>query len=621
MNILSRSCAFITVGLALGACSSGPRVDSPLPAKAPLPPVPYTTLVGNAALTRVAAYEQNGYQVETDQVAVRDSLPGALVTVRSADGSLYAIVDTPDKKGTWRIAVNGASTFVEDLPFKAFGDDTLPGPASQPLGQPASQSEPYKVDVLMGYSKASAVFLGDPIAHALAQVAYVNLLLSNTRISGVSLSLAGVQLVDENFTIDGTLGRVSTIFARGLADASADIAGAWSARNIRGAYGWGFVPGRYTSQTVHTSTTFAHEVGHNIGGSHCNTGQASYAFGYNNGRSSTSLCGKSVPYYSNPQILDTHGLPLGDANTADMARVWRERASVMAGYASALPGVRLIVASVDANTSATLTLPTDEGQSVGVVVVDAVTEGPRSLDGNATGYTRLVAKLSDKFGTLHDVVLRGERLTACSTRPIQYFPGCTASGGQIQLRISMLEADNPTLVGGMLTGKMGLRALDGNAAAWGSDVTVLLSVNRPAKVAVDLDNTSTAGAISKMVRVPATGRVGVVAMGSAEGPVDLIESSDQSFSMVSKVLSDRDGVLRTVHLRARRTVDRCQSQPMNAVSHCVYSAGGINLEVSYLPMDNPDLPVGTWVGNIQLAARNEAGTVAQPMEINLAIKK
>ena len=83
---------------------------------------------------------------------------------------------------------------------------------------------------------------------------------------------------------------------------------------------------------------FRHEVGHNVGGGHCpgdsNIRGFPYAHGYNNGQRGqrTILCGNSLNMYSNPDILDSQGIPLGDPETADMARVWRERAETMSSH-------------------------------------------------------------------------------------------------------------------------------------------------------------------------------------------------------------------------------------------------------------------------------------------------
>lgn len=101
------------------------------------------------------------------------------------------------------------------------------------------------------------------------------------------------------------------------------------------AVGWAYVGGRYSINYINSPTVFRHEVAHNAGGSHCPDGK-SHRFGYNNGRVGTILCGNQVPFYSNPDLRDVQGIPLGDARTANMARVWRENAARMSAYSPAV---------------------------------------------------------------------------------------------------------------------------------------------------------------------------------------------------------------------------------------------------------------------------------------------
>ena len=53
------------------------------------------------------------------------------------------------------------------------------------------------------------------------------------------------------------------------------------------------------------------------------------------------MCGNSVNLYSNPDILDSMGQPMGDPETANMARVWRERARDIAGHRQPVIPVRI----------------------------------------------------------------------------------------------------------------------------------------------------------------------------------------------------------------------------------------------------------------------------------------
>jgi hypothetical protein len=200
---------------------------------------------------------------------------------------------------------------------------------------PSTNAEPYVVDVLAGFSTASAAAVGDPKAYALAQVESVNLGLRNSQISTVTLHLLGIQIIPNDYPITtDVLSRLDELFPNAKAWGADTIAAFFVGNAQNTATGWGYIPGRLTVQATYSSTAFRHEMGHNAGGSHCNTGEQSYKFGYDNGKSRTMLCGNDISYYSNPNIQDQNGLPLGNASTADMARVWRENAVRLSSYAT-----------------------------------------------------------------------------------------------------------------------------------------------------------------------------------------------------------------------------------------------------------------------------------------------
>jgi hypothetical protein len=100
--------------------------------------------------------------------------------------------------------------------------------------------------------------------------------------------------------------------------------------------GWAGIGGGSNVNNVGQPDAFRHEIGHNAGGGHCSGdgsssyGSISYGFGYNNGNWSTHMCGNSVNFYSTPNVNDNLGNPIGNATTADMARLWNERAADMA---------------------------------------------------------------------------------------------------------------------------------------------------------------------------------------------------------------------------------------------------------------------------------------------------
>jgi chitinase len=295
-------------------------------------------LAGVANFGAVTMERAGTYEIRSASTPTAD---GSLIIVESDDGGFVALVDTPDRQGTVVGASDGSQIFIEAPENDYMQPDTEPGPESAALQTRAADTDGSGVnviDLLAGFSQSAADRVKDPKAYALAQVESVNLRLRNSQVANARLRLVGIQVIEENFPTsngkNGTLGRVSKLFAEGMKEYGADLVAAFSnAPSGNTAGGWGFVPGRYSVQQVRSPAAFRHEVAHNVGGSHCNTGQNSYKFGYGNGKSSTSLCGNKVAYYSTPLLSDQHGLPLGDSAKADMARLWREQAAKMSSHA------------------------------------------------------------------------------------------------------------------------------------------------------------------------------------------------------------------------------------------------------------------------------------------------
>lgn len=190
------------------------------------------------------------------------------------------------------------------------------------------------IDLLAGFSARSATYIGDHEAYALAQVASVNRALEQSRVPGVRLRLVGTQVLPDDLPVTtASLSRLGSLFADGMGRYSPDLVAAFVVGEPKQdtAVGWAYVNGRYSINYINSAAVFRHEVAHNAGGSHCSDG-SSHKFGYNNGRVGTILCGNQVPFFSNPELKDRLGLPLGDARTANMARVWRENAAKMSAY-------------------------------------------------------------------------------------------------------------------------------------------------------------------------------------------------------------------------------------------------------------------------------------------------
>jgi hypothetical protein len=191
----------------------------------------------------------------------------------------------------------------------------------------------YVADIFVGYSFAAANITNDIDAHALSMVEMVNTGLNNSLVTNIYCRLVGTGIDNHNpGVVTSVLSNVSSWFAEEIALTAPDfVASVQVPMSVTGeAGGWGSVGGWFSVNSVYSSANvFRHEIGHNIGSQHCTAGILPYASGYNNGNVQTHMCGNSVNFYSTPLILDNLGLPLGNASTADNARVWRERASIL----------------------------------------------------------------------------------------------------------------------------------------------------------------------------------------------------------------------------------------------------------------------------------------------------
>ncbi|NRB42621.1 MAG: hypothetical protein HRU20_29835, partial [Pseudomonadales bacterium] len=186
------------------------------------------------------------------------------------------------------------------------------------------------IDIFVGYSEKSLPYVQDKDAYALMQIATVNNALKNSRIDNVRVRLVGTGVTNQHMGMASEqLPRLKDWFAADIAKYSPDVVAAFmipDARFQNEATGWGYVNGYYNVNDVRSPNAFRHELGHNIGGVHCNDG-AGYNFGYNNGMSRTHQCGNDINYYSTPNVTDKYGLAIGDANTANMAKIWRDNAA------------------------------------------------------------------------------------------------------------------------------------------------------------------------------------------------------------------------------------------------------------------------------------------------------
>lgn len=196
----------------------------------------------------------------------------------------------------------------------------------------------YVIDVFMGYSDTAASVVVDINAHALTLVEIVNMALANSLVTTTYLRLVGTGTTVHNPGVESSVLTDCYIwFDTEIMTLAPDIIGNIQVRTSSGQPGGlGTVGGfQNVNSVVSTNTVFRHEIGHNAGGGHCKgdgtaQGVFPYSYGYNNGNWRTIMCGNDVNYYSNPDVLDNQGNPIGHPDSADMARTWTERAHIMA---------------------------------------------------------------------------------------------------------------------------------------------------------------------------------------------------------------------------------------------------------------------------------------------------
>ncbi|GAC1031599.1 hypothetical protein thsps21_24260 [Pseudomonas sp. No.21] len=373
------------------------------------------------SLTPRAGDAFKNLQVMTGQLEGRArtlSAPGEMTLAARPDGSFVALL--PDANAIIRGDASGQQSMIRFDPGAAFapdgvdyiaGDDSeMPALKESRSGQRTFQVNrniqgETVIDLLAGFSQKAADYIGDHEAFALAQVASVNRALRQSQVQGVRLRLVGTQVVAQDAPITGSsLSQVRNVFAEGMRRYSPDVVASFvvGTPGVDTAVGWGHMPGRYTINSIKSSTVFRHELGHNIGGGHCSDGR-SYTWGYHNGRVGTILCGNHVGYFSNPDVKDSRGVPLGDADTANMARVWRERAARMSAYSpSVVPleeeqGTSILSQKVSLSSKQTRYFPVD------------VPEGTRRLV-----FSVVDGELTEKAGQVQLLLKRGAQPSGAS---------------------------------------------------------------------------------------------------------------------------------------------------------------------------------------------------------------
>ncbi|NUT76051.1 hypothetical protein HNO86_13445 [Pseudomonas sp. C1C7] len=244
------------------ACVHPPKKD-PAQSAAEL----YADLIKPGVFERSSSKTIDGYLIESGHLRLPDKSTGSLVSVRSSDGSLSALVNRPGASGLLLIDNKGVVTFQPEPVLAIKVADAVPNPGEKVAISDQGKADPRVIDVLIGYSRAAVAAVGGDVrANALAQVESVNLSLRNLQVSDVSLRLVGTQVVAVDYPISvETLEQVPVIFAEGIANFEPDVIYGVFTYKGEPVTGQGYLPGRTAIGNPFSPTLFARELGHNAG--------------------------------------------------------------------------------------------------------------------------------------------------------------------------------------------------------------------------------------------------------------------------------------------------------------------------------------------------------------------
>lgn len=436
----------------------------------------------NEVISPRSYYEQE-YLIESGQFINKEKKTVSFVIVTSSQNEITSIVENHGQTDVITVSADGKENLMRggNRDF-LHGEDFIVGNVPPP-GPRLGMAE---IKILAAYSMTALNNLNlDPIAYALAQLETVSQGLSNSKIPDIKLVLGGVLILNTNdayYNTSGTgVSNWQAIMEPFRALYKTDINMAIATVNNSGNAGVAYLGGYTSVNAWEYPTAFRHELGHNVGGNHCwPEGSEDYKHGHNNGRSTTILCGNDTPYYSNPNLVDGYGLPLGNADRADMARLWQEQASRMASYNSPLEGYKFIFTSVKKRHAKTfdVSLPILNTYPAGGFVALSAAVGPTELQAYPVGdYTTLNVPLRDMQNVNHNVVLRAQRsVGGCIWGPMNQATACNSTERNLTLHIIYEPDDNPLLPAGAYNGLLQLRAKEVNDASFNPLVNLPLSI-------------------------------------------------------------------------------------------------------------------------------------------------
>lgn len=470
--------AFALALPSLVSATTNSREESPQATSASV----YADVIGSARFERSAIKVEQGYTVESGNLYTRDGDTGSLVVVRSPSGAITLLVDQAGKRRFLVMDTQGTSSITEEPFLDYLKSDTVAAVTQIPRAKDdvTSAVDPHFIDLLVAYNVGALREINaDPIAYALVQIETVNLGLRNSLVSNLSLRLVAVNVFDVSYdTSSGGLHSWKSKLDDYRTLYHADVSAAFTSDTEHGVAGMAFVFGDTSVNWSLGFGAFRHEIGHNAGGGHCNDNPASYHFGYDNGKSSTYLCGNGSPYYSTPAVRDAHGLPLGNAQTADMARVWRENTVRMTGYKTELPGLRMLLVSPSGTQSeafATLIIPA-VGIHAGVVALSRDI-GPTELTtASAARETMLTVPLYNAAGIEMPVKLRATRRRGNCTTAMNVGVSCSPYD-KLDFDITYKSSDNPALPVGYYNGLLKLEAKSPDSN-WSMPINIAISTRK-----------------------------------------------------------------------------------------------------------------------------------------------
>ncbi|MBD8492768.1 zinc metalloprotease [Pseudomonas syringae] len=451
------------------APSSETPVDAPVKLKAERVDIQlYEQKIGSSRFeSRHLERTESGYTVESGVLHGPGGEQGTLILVkgperkpddqlqprRESDDQLIGLVSQPGQQGVLQVKANGDSTFYFDTQPDFMQPDTVQTDEAQMTERAAVEStENITIDAMVGFTESALAKIDvNPEYFALGQLETANLSLRNSGIGHIQLRLAGIHVYAEDIpvTTEG-LSRWQALLTPLRSTYQHDINIGFSTGGDAG--GWAYAPGDTSVNLINTSA-FKHELGHNVGGSHCNTdGSDNYKFGYNAGNPiRTSLCGNSIFYYSNPDIT-YQGVKIGDARTANMTRLWREQAGRLAGYSAPYDGLRTVLV----RDFAAMFIPTTNPLHKPYFVANDPAIGPTTAEPVLQGLTALTVPLKDANGQVHQVNMEGGCKSQFNTQiPMHSAHGCNLLF-EAELALYAERKHNPHLPAGWYNGPLEL---------------------------------------------------------------------------------------------------------------------------------------------------------------------